>query len=111
MQSGFSLRREIFVCKIPLLARATIGYLLYKENSTLMTHKVYINQFKQIIIHPLSFRFNFNVMKFFCEIVLKTIPFNIRDNLTCYTLHAVEIELFAELTYSIVCIMSKILAC
>ena len=65
---------------------ALSGFSLRRKNPTLMTHEVYISKCKQVNLPPLSFRFNFNDMNLFHKIVYKTIPVNIHDYLTLYSL-------------------------
>ena len=70
-----------------------LKWILSEEEKS-YCHEVYISKCKQVNIPPLSFRFNFNDMNIFHEIVYLTIPVNIPDYLTPYS----GIVVFAELT-------------
>ena len=70
--------------KFESFQKKCLKWILSEEEKS-YSHDVYISKCKQVIIPPLSLRFNYNDLNIFHEIVYKTIPVNIPDYLTLYS--------------------------
>ena len=68
--------------KFEAFQKKILKWILSEEEKS-YSHEVYISNVSNI--PPLSFRFNFNDMNIFHEIVYKTIPVNIPDYLKLYS--------------------------
>ena len=74
----------IMMNKFKSFQKKCLKWILSEEKNS-YSHELYIIKCKQVNIPPLSFRFNFNDMNIFHNIVYRTISVHIPDYLTLYS--------------------------